>query len=142
MPITFHPPQGAIVLCDFQTGFKVPEMVKRRPVVIISPPISVRGRLCTIVPLSTEPPNPVMPYHHQLTNLQPNLPAPYDTGPNWLKGDMIVSVSFDRLELFRYGKDRYGDRVYRLESLPPDDWKIVQGCVLSGLGFASLKKYL
>ncbi|MEQ9178418.1 MAG: type II toxin-antitoxin system PemK/MazF family toxin, partial [Nitratireductor sp.] len=34
-------------MCDFNTGFRVPEMVKRRPVVVISPKIKARPRLCT-----------------------------------------------------------------------------------------------
>ena len=37
MTLGFHPNAGDIVICDYATGFKPPEMVKVRPVVVISP---------------------------------------------------------------------------------------------------------
>jgi len=52
MSLLYHPKQGAIVICDFK-GFVPPEMVKRRPAVIVSPRMRKREGLCTIVPLST-----------------------------------------------------------------------------------------
>jgi len=137
-----HPDTGTILICDFNAGFKVPEMVKRRPVVVISPKISVRARLCTVVPISTEVPQLVMPYHYELQNLQPPLPAPFDDGPNWVKGDMVVAVSFDRLDFVRYGKDRQGKRIYRINVLPEEDMRRIRACVLNSLGLAQLTKHL
>ena len=99
MSLQYHPKIGSILVCDFSKGFVPPEMVKRRPVIVISPPISARPRLCTIIPLSTKIPETIMPYHVDLGDLK--LPNPFDIGPNWAKCDMIYSVSFDRLELFR-----------------------------------------
>jgi len=63
MAIKYHPEIGTIVICDFK-GFVKPEMIKRRPAVIISPRIRYRDKLCPIVPLSTTPPNPIMAYHY------------------------------------------------------------------------------
>ena len=37
MALNFHPEPGMVLICDFTTGFRVPEIVKRRPVVVISP---------------------------------------------------------------------------------------------------------
>ncbi|HAR51864.1 MAG TPA: hypothetical protein DCS45_08320 [Roseovarius nubinhibens] len=39
MAINYHPKRGTIVCANFDQGFKVPEMVKRRLCVVISPPI-------------------------------------------------------------------------------------------------------
>jgi mRNA interferase MazF len=50
MSLPYHPKQGTIVICDFK-GFVSPEMVKRRPAVIVSPRLRKREGLCTIVPL-------------------------------------------------------------------------------------------
>jgi hypothetical protein len=60
-------------------------MVKRRPAIIISKPIPGRSLLCSIVPLSTTPPNPVLPHHMKIT-FSPPLPAPYDNPMAWVKG--------------------------------------------------------
>jgi len=52
MSIPYHPEQGTILICDFK-GFIDPEMVKRRPVVVVSPRLRQRGKLCAVVPLGT-----------------------------------------------------------------------------------------
>ena len=53
MAINFHPRLGQVLYCDFKTGFRPPEMVKARPVVVLS---RNHHELCTVVPLSgTEP---------------------------------------------------------------------------------------
>ena len=48
MAIKFYPRQGTLLMCDFNTGFRVPEMVKVRPVVVVS---RTRGQVATVVPL-------------------------------------------------------------------------------------------
>ena len=142
MPIQEHPAIGTLLLCDFTAGFKEPEMTKRRPVIVISPKISVRPRLCTVVPISTAPPKIPMPYHYELTNIDPPLPPPYEKGPNWVKGDMVTSVGFHRLDFFRYGKDLAGKRIYRYEVLDDHDMRRIRACVLSSLGLMILTKHL
>ena len=54
-----------LLYCDFSTGFQPPEMVKRRPVVLISPRRK-NAALCTVVPLSTKEPVPIEDYHHRM----------------------------------------------------------------------------
>ena len=141
MPIRTHPGLGAIVVCDFNQGFCVPEMVKRRPCVVIAPRISVRAGLCTVVPLSTTVPEPFMAYHCRL-NLQRPLPPPWDSKEIFVKADMVNSVAFHRLDLVRTGKGEDGKRAYYLEPLPDDDLRRIRECILCSLGLASLKKHL
>lgn len=140
MPLQYHPKIGSILVCDFNKGFVAPEMVKRRPVIVISPPISVRHRLCTIIPISTEPPKIVMSYHVNLGDL--NLPLPYDNKINWAKCDMIYSVSFDRLELFRGRNGMGGKREYKEFCISSENLKKIQAGFLSSVGLFSLTKHL
>jgi len=132
MSLQFHPDQGCVLICDF-TGFVPPEMVKRRPVVVVSPRFRARGGLCTVVPLSTTPPAPVQPWHLRIT-LQPPLPAPYDRPEMWAKADMLYTVSFKRLQLPFRGKDEHGNRLYDQRCLSPVLMKRLMKCVLAGLG--------
>lgn len=62
MPINFHPNPGLILKCDF-FGFEVPEMVKTRPVIVISPRARHGANICTIVPLSTTEPKVIQKWH-------------------------------------------------------------------------------
>ena len=63
MALKYPPKVGTLWICDFNTGFKPPEMIKRRPVVVISPRRSTE--LCTIVPLSTTVPDPLVALAHR-----------------------------------------------------------------------------
>ena len=56
MPIRFQPAVGQILICDFPKDLEKPEMVKRRPVVCISPKDRNRFGYTTVVPLSTTEP--------------------------------------------------------------------------------------
>ncbi|MBP6530821.1 MAG: type II toxin-antitoxin system PemK/MazF family toxin [Burkholderiales bacterium] len=101
MPITFFPKAGMVLSCDFE-GYKHPEIVKKRPVVVISPNSLTRPSLVTVIPLSTTPPNPVWPYHYLL----PANPFPKSTIDSWAKCDMIATVNvarLDRIQLVRRG---------------------------------------
>lgn len=142
MPINEHPPIGTLLCCDFDAGFKAPEMIGRRLVVVVSPKISVRARLCTVLPISETAPLPAMPYHHKIEKFDPPLPDSWGNHPRWLKGDMIVSIGFHRLDLIRTGKDRYGQRTYRMTPFSPDDIRIFRKCMLNSLGLAQLTKHL
>ncbi len=141
MPIQEHPETGAILLCNFEPGFRVPEMVKRRPVVVLSPKIRGRHHLCTVVSLSTDPPDTIMPYHCQI-NIRPILPRPWESDGVWVKGDMVNAVGFHRLDFFRTGKDCAGKRTYRFAPLPIDIVKQIRACVLRAMGMSSLTKHL
>lgn len=140
MAIKFHPDIGTIVICDFD-GFKSPEMVKRRPVVVVSPRLRQRFGLCTIVPLSTTPPYPVAAYHYKL-HVTPALPAPYDAPHHWVKADMFATVSFERLFLPCAGKDASGKRVYDIRTIDAADLRNIQTCLLHALGLSTLTAHL
>ncbi|MGE7418395.1 type II toxin-antitoxin system PemK/MazF family toxin [Methylobacterium tarhaniae] len=128
-------------MCDFNVGFKVPEMVKRRPCVVISPKIAARPGLCTVVALSTDAPDPVMPYHKQI-NLRPQLPEPWDSDGVWVKGDRVNTVAFHRLDFIRTGKSATGNRTYLYTPLDGETIKIIRGYVLKAMGLSVLLRHL
>jgi uncharacterized protein YifN (PemK superfamily) len=140
MPISDHPAPGTILICNFDGTFKEPEMVKPRCVIVLSPRIRARARLCTIVCLSTTPPQQVQQYHCQL-DIRPRLPSPWGSDGIWVKGDMVYSIGFHRLNLIRMGKDG-GKRIYRMDTISAEQMRQVKCCVLSGLGMAMLTKHL
>lgn len=92
---------GSLVVCDFN-GFKAPEMVKCRPVVVVAPHWN-RPNLCTIVPLSTTAPDTMMPYHYAFNAN----PIPGRSDPTWAKCDMVTTVSLGRLDRVKLGRGRY-----------------------------------
>lgn len=111
MAIVFHPSAGTLLVCDF-TGMVEPEMVKSRPVVVVSPRLRHRTGLCTVVPLSTTPPNDVMAWHCKLI-LETPLSAKWNKTEIWAKCDMLYTMRFERLDRFhtRVGNHRkYYDR--------------------------------
>ncbi|MGH0003437.1 type II toxin-antitoxin system PemK/MazF family toxin [Pseudovibrio ascidiaceicola] len=141
MPTHRHPALGTIVKCNYDRGFVPPEMVKARLAVIVSPPIQARPRLCTVVPLSTTPPVPRMPYHTEI-NVPFELPRKWEAARRWVKADMTCAVSFDRVDLLSIGKDKSGKRIYQMESLPREDIVRIQKAILASLGLARLAKHL
>lgn len=140
MALAEHPAIGSIVTCDF-TGFRAPEMVKRRPVVVLSPKMRGREALCTVVPLSTTAPAPVQPYHSQI-DIHPALPDRWESAGVWIKGDMLYTVGLDRLDFIRFGKDVNGKRVYYLRSLSDENLRVVRSCVLRAMGLGPLTNHL
>ena len=144
MAITFHPQPGQILLCDFSQGFKEPEMVKsKRPVVVLTGAIKGRSNLVTIVPLSTVPPKEVMPYHYKILKNSLPMARSFQESDSWVKGDMLYTVAFHRLELIQLGtKDANGKRMYFKNRLGNDQMKKIYGCVLEGLNLTALIKYL
>ena len=88
--------------------------------------------LCTIVPLSTSPPRPVLAHHLQI-GFEPLLPAPYNSPFMWLKGDVVLTVAFHRLRLLFSGWDN-GQRIYDVRVLDAETFEKVRSCVRSGLG--------
>ena len=141
MPIREHPKLGSLLMCDFDQGFREPEMVKRRLVVVLSPKIEAHPGLCTVVALSTTAPNPVMPYHCQI-DIHPELPERFQSKQIWVKGDIVCSVGFHRLDLIRTGKDGNGGRNYYYSPLSDSNIKKIRECVLRGIGLSALTKHL
>lgn len=132
MTVVRHPVPGTIVRVDLSEGFRRPEMVKRRPAIVLSPPIPGRSFLCTIVPLSTTLPDPILPHHMRL-RLDPPLPHPYANPEMWVKGDIVLTVAFHRLRLLFSGRDA-GQRIYDVRVLDRQTMDQVRDCVRAGLG--------
>lgn len=132
MTLKFYPEIGTILICDFK-GFIEPEMVKRRPVVVISPKRKYGPRACIVVPLSTTDPRPVEAHHFKLT-CDPPLPDPYGEPCCWVKGDMVYHVSFERLSLPFAGKSADGTRIYDQRQVAGEDLKKIHVAVANSLG--------
>ena len=138
MALRYHPAPGIVVICDFTFSFRVPEMVKRRPSIVISPQMQGREELCTVIPISTDKPRRPCPFHVELPDL--HLPPPYEEGPNWAKCDMQFAASFSRLDLFRTERVG-GKREYLNIAIPPSDLKRIRCGALAALGLAYLTKH-
>jgi mRNA interferase MazF len=141
MSVSYHPAQGSVVTVNFDTGFLPPEMVKRRLAIVLSPAIKARVGLCTVVPLSTTDPEAVAPYHHQFT-IQFKLPPSWGNIPRWVKGDMVCTVAWSRIDLLRLDKGLDGKRSYQCQTISGEDFTKVRRCVLHGLGLSPLTKHL
>jgi mRNA interferase MazF len=113
-----------VVACDFR-GNIAPEIVKLRPVVIISPNHIRRPGLYAVVPLSTTPPDPICNYHHRLIGN----PIPGKTGEVWAKCDLIASVAFDRLDRLKVGRG-----TYRIGHVPNEQLREIRLCVARSIG--------
>ena len=124
MPLAFQPRPGQVVMCDF-AGYRVPEMIKVRPVVVIARNRGNR-QLVTVVPLSTPAPAALEPHHHELS-ANP-LPGK-GTVTCWAKCDMIATVSLARLDRYKAAK-----RQYVVPTLLEADFEAIRQAVVSALG--------
>jgi mRNA interferase MazF len=130
MAINFYPRAGQMFMCDF-SGFKVPEMVKPRPVIIVSPRLPHRSDIVAVVPTSTTAPKYEYPFCYLLSkNYHPGEP---DDIPVWAKADMVMNLGLYRLTCFKIGR-----RKYHYPTLTKEDLQGVKMAVLWGLGFGDL----
>jgi len=143
--IEFHPRPGQILLCDFSQGFREPEMVKsHRPVVVLTPPIVGRANLVTVLALSTQAPHRTMPYHYKIPkNSMPQL-GRFQENDTWVKGDMIYTVGFHRLDLIQLGKrdKNTGKRLYFKQKLGREQMREIYKSALHGLNLGGLGEHL
>lgn len=110
MGIKFPVGVGTILVCDYDRGgFQPPEMIKRRPAIVISPRLPHRDQLCTIVPVSGEPNKYEADYVVRL-EFNPPLPYPFLYEVAWAKCNMLATVGFNRLDLFHTERDQFGRR--------------------------------
>ena len=148
MAIRYKPKKGQILICDFQEakskrnsqatqrpggsttgqkrdlrGFVPPEMVKPRPLVVLS---NKSRNLCTVVPLSTTDPVPVRTWHHSISGL--DLPDSFNEDTVWAKCDLIYTVCYERLFRLKFKK-----REYRKVYLEESDFKAIYKCVLEAI---------
>jgi uncharacterized protein YifN (PemK superfamily) len=134
MSITFHPQHGQLLYCDF-SGFKVPEMVKSRPVVVLS---RKHKQLCTVVPLSGTEPVPQEACHHPM--LPGSLPEYLDRkGQWWAKCDCVTTVAFSRLDRIKLGRDpNTGKRLYGSPKVAKSDLAAIKVSILGVLAMSDL----
>jgi len=126
MSLTIHPKAGYVLMCNF-AGYVAPEMVKARPIVVVSPNHLRRPGLVSVVPLSTTPPDPVEAYHYKLTgNPVPGSSA----GEVWAKCDMLATVSLTRLDRIKIERGRY-----EIGHVSMDQVRAIRLAVALSLGF-------
>ena len=130
MPIQFYPRAGQILICDF-SGFKEPEMVKPRPVIIVSPKLPYRSEIATVVPISTTPARHDLPFVVKLSKNYHPLEA--DDFPCWAKCDMVMNIALWRLKGFKIGR-----RKWELPQATAEDLQAVRAGVLHGFGMGHL----
>jgi len=82
-----------------------------------------------------------MPYHYKLKLDEP-LPKPYDSLIQWVKADMVATVSFDRLSLPFKGKDSSGKREYVVKVIEDIDLRNIRACMLHALSLSHLTGHL
>lgn len=134
MSIRYEQKPGTILLCDFSLGgFKAPEMVKRRPVVVVSLRKRHPTGLSTVVPLSTSEPTPVCEHHCRIILDHP-LPG-FDERECWIKGDMLATVAFHRLDMFRTDRGPGGKRKYLTPRVSDAQFEEIMACVRAVFGF-------
>ena len=90
MSLPYLPNQGEILICDFDDSAIGAEMIKRRPVVVISRHEAHRFKLCSVISLSTTPPNPVEKWHYNMPHLRVSGWSANDCV--WAKCNMISTV--------------------------------------------------
>lgn len=136
MAIQFPPSPGDILICDFTTGFRPPEMVKRRPVLVVSPRLRHRDGLCTVVPLSTTVPRRPVAYQCEI-DLPFAPPPPFQAARVWAKADMLATVAYGRLDLMRSQRQANGKRQYLRIRIQPAELAKVEACIRVALGLRS-----
>ena len=130
MPIQYFPRAGQLLVCDF-SGFAPPEMVKKRPVAVISPRLPNRSEIVTIVPISLTAPRRRAPYVVKLSkNYHPEEPDDLDC---WAKCDMVMNLGLRRLDGFKIGRRKWAN-----PQINGDDLKAIRNGVLYGLGMGDL----
>ena len=86
-----------MVYCDYK-GFIVPEIIKKRPVVVIEKNRQ-NSKLVTVVPLSMTAPLPLQDYHVEMEIEFCSLHLGGEQ--SWVKCDLINTVSLNRLNLVK-----------------------------------------
>lgn len=129
-PLPFHPSPGDILICDYTTGFRVPEMVKRRLCVVISPKLKRRNDLATVVPISETAPNPAEEWHLaiDLKSLS------WGDGQRWIACDMVATVGYRRLSRPHYRHGVTERRLFERMALKPDELAEVRRKIALALG--------
>lgn len=143
MAIKHHPRAGQILMCDFRIGFKEPELVKHRPVVVLTPIMDGRSGLVTVVGLSTVQPDPIKKFHCLLPKASLPMIGNFQKHETWVKGDMVYAVGFHRLDLIQLGtRNSDGKREYFRSRLGRPMMREIYSCVLHGLNLGALVAHI
>lgn len=136
--LNYPPRLGTVVICNYDTGFRPPEMIKTRLAIVISPRLPYRDGLCTVVPLSTTPSKAGIRYQCKI-ELPRQAPSPFEGLVKWAKADMLATVCYNRLSLPYSGRNpTSGRRDYLQIILPLEELKKVRVAVLNALGLDAL----
>jgi uncharacterized protein YifN (PemK superfamily) len=136
MSLQFFPPRGTVLICNYETGFVPPEMVKKRRVVVLAegdPGRNLSSRIILVAPLSTTPPEVERLFHVRIEAGVYSFLHP--TAPVWVKADMLSHVGLARLD--RIYAEKEGRYWKGSETCLSDaDLKRIQHAVLHALGLA------
>jgi len=128
--LSWQPRPGQILVCHFGLGFREPEMVKTRPVMVISPKVTPWTKLCIVLPISSRAPDPILGHHYRLPDgLLPG--TKYEEA--WVKGDTIIAVGCHRLD-----RIKTGFREYVAPCAPAAVLTEARRCILHATGMHSL----
>ncbi|EAR52931.1 hypothetical protein OG2516_10726 [Oceanicola granulosus HTCC2516] len=128
MGLSFHPHPGHVLVCDLR-GYIVPEIVKVRPVMVVSAKLPHRSGLVTVVPISTTAPRREVDYVVRLSrNYRPDSPEDL---PCWAKCDLLANVALARLDRFKVDR-----RKYLAPRATEEDLARVRAGVLRALGWS------
>lgn len=95
------------------------------------------------MPLSTVEPVPVRSHHYKVSKRSLPMTNNFQSRDSWVKGDMLYTVGFHRLDLVRLDEKRPdGKRKYFQNRLDKEQMKTIHQCVLHGLNLGSLAQYL
>ena len=89
------------------------------------------------MPLSGDPNDHPSKWDVRL-DFDPPLPHPFVYRVAWAKCDMLATVGFDRLDMFRTERDQYGKRKYLQIKVSPVDLERIRTGVLFALGLGNL----
>lgn len=130
MALPYHPIPGTVLVCDYATGFKAPEMVKKRLCITISPRLRRREGLVAVVPLTQTPPHVLEPWHVPLIIDVPH----WGADRRWAACDMVATVSFQRLNQPHSKNVNTGARRHHQIELDPAIVADLRRAVRAGLG--------
>lgn len=82
-----------------------------------------------------------MPYHCTYT-IPFRMPKAWGNVERWVKGDMVTTVSWHRVDLLLLDKDKSGKRIYQTQVIDEADFQKIKRCALHGLGFSNLTKHV
>jgi len=138
MSLRFQPKPRSVLYCDF-AGFRAPEMIKRRPVIILRAHKRNR-RLVYVVPLSTTPPDSPQPYHYRFARSPVVHGTPTEA---WAKCDMVAVVSTERLSISRQRKnDGIPSTRQLITMISEEEFAAIRACVAKAFGFVASSQIL